>query len=56
VRAMKSDHAMTLLLGIFRRLVEQDRMVRGGRWREGRPQLLKIPRLMGQTAAWRKRP
>jgi D-3-phosphoglycerate dehydrogenase / 2-oxoglutarate reductase len=53
---MKSDHAMTLLLGIFRRLVEQDRMVRGGRWREGRPQLLKIPRLMGQTAAWRKRP
>ena len=24
-------------------------MVREGRWREGRPQLLKIPRLMGQT-------
>jgi len=40
---------MTLLLGIFRRLVEQDRMVREGRWQEGRPQLLKIPRLMGQT-------
>ena len=32
-----------------RRLVEQDKMVRGGRWKEGRPQLLKIPRLMGQT-------
>jgi D-3-phosphoglycerate dehydrogenase / 2-oxoglutarate reductase len=44
-----ADHAMTLLLGTFRRLVEQDRMVREGRWREGRPQLLKIPRLMGQT-------
>jgi D-3-phosphoglycerate dehydrogenase len=44
-----ADHAMTLLLGTFRRLVEQDRMVREDRWREGRPQLLKIPRLMGQT-------
>jgi D-3-phosphoglycerate dehydrogenase len=44
-----ADHAVTLLLGGFRRLVEQDRMVREGRWREGRPQLLKIPRLMGQT-------
>jgi D-3-phosphoglycerate dehydrogenase / 2-oxoglutarate reductase len=44
-----ADHAMTLLLGGFRRLVEQDRMVRSGRWREGRPQLLQIPRLAGQT-------
>jgi D-3-phosphoglycerate dehydrogenase len=44
-----ADHAMTLLLGGFRNLVEQDRMVRDGRWREGRPQLSKIPRLMGQT-------
>jgi D-3-phosphoglycerate dehydrogenase len=44
-----ADHAMTLLLGGFRRLVEQDKMVREGRWAEGRPQLLKIPRLMGQT-------
>jgi D-3-phosphoglycerate dehydrogenase len=44
-----ADHAMTLLLATFRRLVEQDRMVREGRWREGRPQLLKFPRLMGQT-------
>jgi D-3-phosphoglycerate dehydrogenase len=44
-----ADHAMTLLLASFRRLVEQDRMVRDGRWREGRPQLLKLPRLMGQT-------
>jgi len=38
-----------LLLAGFRRLVEQDKMVRTGRWTEGRPQLLKIPRLMGQT-------
>ena len=44
-----ADHAMTLLLSAFRRVIEQDRMVREGRWREGRPALLKIPRLMGQT-------
>lgn len=44
-----ADHAMTLLLAGFRRLVEQDRMVREGRWKEGRPALLTIPRLMGQT-------
>src|SRR5919107_3216621 len=44
-----ADHAMMLLLAGFRRLLEQDRMVREGRWREGRPALLKIPRLMGQT-------
>ncbi|WP_270934565.1 C-terminal binding protein [Falsiroseomonas oryzae] len=44
-----ADHAMMLLLATHRRCIEQDRMVREGRWREGRPQLLKIPRLMGQT-------
>jgi D-3-phosphoglycerate dehydrogenase len=44
-----ADHAMMLLLAGFRRLIEQDRMARGGRWKEGRPALLKIPRLMGQT-------
>ncbi|MCW3475322.1 C-terminal binding protein [Limobrevibacterium gyesilva] len=44
-----ADHAMTLLLAGQRRVVEQDRMVREGRWREGRPQLLQIPRLMGAT-------
>ena len=44
-----ADHAMMLLLAGFRRLVEQDKMVRQGRWAEGRPALLKIPRLMGQT-------
>src|ERR1700750_3170236 len=44
-----ADHAMALLLAGFRRVVEQDKLVREGRWREGRPALLKIPRLMGQT-------
>jgi D-3-phosphoglycerate dehydrogenase len=44
-----ADHAMTLILATFRRLVAQDRMVREGRWKEGRPQLLQLPRLMGQT-------
>ncbi|MBR0670900.1 C-terminal binding protein [Neoroseomonas soli] len=44
-----ADHAMMLLLATHRRCIEQDRMVREGRWSEGRPQLLQIPRLMGQT-------
>ncbi len=44
-----ADHAMTLLLSAFRRVVEQDRMVREGRWGEGRPALYQYPRLMGQT-------
>src|SRR5215470_352524 len=44
-----ADHAMTLILATFRRLVVQDRLVREGRWREGRPMLLQIPRLMGLT-------
>jgi len=44
-----ADHAMMLLLAAHRRALEQDRMVREGRWSEGRPQLLQVPRLMGQT-------
>src|SRR5580693_1640297 len=44
-----ADHALMLLLSSFRRTIEQDRIVREGRWREGRPALLQIPRLMGQT-------
>src|SRR4051812_49515484 len=44
-----ADHAMMLLLAGFRRLVEQDKMVRTGRWSGGRPALVKIPRLMGQA-------
>src|SRR5262249_60212645 len=44
-----ADHAMMLLLATHRRAIEQDRMVREGRWAEGRPQLLQVPRLQGQT-------
>lgn len=44
-----ADHAMMLLLATHRRAIEQDRMVRTGRWGEGRPQLNAVPRLMGQT-------
>jgi len=44
-----ADHAMTLILATWRRLVFQDRLVRDGRWREGRPLLYEFPRLMGQT-------
>jgi D-3-phosphoglycerate dehydrogenase len=44
-----ADHAMALLLAGQRRIIEQDRMVREGRWRDGRPQLLQIPRLMGSV-------
>jgi D-3-phosphoglycerate dehydrogenase len=32
-----ADHAMMLLLATHRRAIEQDRMVREGRWTEGRP-------------------
>src|SRR5437667_9515127 len=44
-----ADHAMTLILDTHRRLIDQDRMVRDGRWAEGRPALLKIPRHRGMT-------
>jgi D-3-phosphoglycerate dehydrogenase len=44
-----ADHAMTLLLAGWRRLVYQDRLVRDGRWREGRAHLYQFPRLRGQT-------
>jgi D-3-phosphoglycerate dehydrogenase / 2-oxoglutarate reductase len=44
-----ADHAMMLLLATHRRCIEQDRMVREGRWAEGRPQLNKVPRLFGLT-------
>ncbi|HUB96591.1 MAG TPA: C-terminal binding protein [Stellaceae bacterium] len=43
-----ADHAMMLLLASHRRLLQQDRMVRDGRWRDGRP-ALDQPRLIGQT-------
>ena len=44
-----ADHAMTLILATHRRLVVQDRLVRDGRWSEGRPMLLQFPRLRGMT-------
>ena len=44
-----ADHTMMLLLSSHRRALEQDRFVREGRWEDGRAQLLKVPRLMGQT-------
>jgi len=44
-----ADHAMTLILASWRRLVVQDRMVRKGEWAKGRPHLYQFPRLMGMT-------
>jgi len=44
-----ADHAMALILATYRRLVFHDRLVRDGRWKEGRPMLYEFPRLMGQT-------
>ncbi len=44
-----ADHLMMLLLATFRDTLNQDRLVREGRWREGRTPLLQIPRLMGLT-------
>jgi D-3-phosphoglycerate dehydrogenase len=44
-----ADHAMTLILATHRRLIVQDKLVREGRWAEGRPMLLQFPRLRGMT-------
>jgi D-3-phosphoglycerate dehydrogenase len=44
-----ADHAMMLILATYRRLTTMDRLVREGRWAEGRPLLYRHPRLMGQT-------
>ncbi len=44
-----ADHTLTLILASFRRLLVQDRLVRDGRWAEGRPMLLQLPRLWGRT-------
>jgi D-3-phosphoglycerate dehydrogenase len=44
-----ADHTMMLMLATYRRLVTMDRLVRDGRWAEGRPLLSQYPRLMGQT-------
>ena len=44
-----ADHTIMLILAGFRRVNVMDRMVRDGRWSEGRPLLSRFPRLMGQT-------
>ena len=43
------DHTMMQILATFRRLNTMDKLVREGRWAEGRPILSRFPRLMGQT-------
>ena len=42
-----ADHAMRLILATHGRLIEQDRLVREGRWAEGRPMLLQDPAAAG---------
>lgn len=44
-----ADHVMTLLLSCWRRVIEQDRIVREGQWPQGRLKLSDYPRLRGQT-------
>ena len=44
-----AEHTVALILGAHRRLLVVDRMVREGRWAEGRPHLYQFPRLLGQT-------
>ncbi len=44
-----ADHAMALLLGCARRVIEQHDMVVENRWFEGRPVLSRFPRLFGTT-------
>jgi D-3-phosphoglycerate dehydrogenase len=44
-----ADHAMTLILASWRRLVVQDQMVRKGEWAKARPMLYQFPRLRGMT-------
>jgi D-3-phosphoglycerate dehydrogenase len=43
-----ADHALMLILAAYRRLSLMDRLVREGRWGEGRPHLSQFPRLWGQ--------
>ena len=55
-----ADHTMMLLLATFRRLTLMDKMVRTGRWGEGRPYLNQFPRLFrsdpGIRLLWSRRP
>jgi D-3-phosphoglycerate dehydrogenase / 2-oxoglutarate reductase len=43
-----ADHTLMLILAAYRRLSLMDRLVREGRWGEGRPHLSQFPRLWGQ--------
>ena len=43
------DHAMMLLLDVARRTGSMARMAREGQWRQARPILSRVPRLLGQT-------
>jgi len=44
-----ADHTLMLMLACGRRVTMMDRMVREGRWFDGRPVLNEVPRLWGQT-------
>jgi len=44
-----ADHTIMHVLASARRLLTMDRLVREGRWSEGRPLFSTVPRLMGQT-------
>jgi D-3-phosphoglycerate dehydrogenase / 2-oxoglutarate reductase len=44
-----ADHAMMLLLAAVRHVKATDAMVHNGAWRDGRPLLNRVPRLMGRT-------
>jgi D-3-phosphoglycerate dehydrogenase len=44
-----ADHTILMILATYRRLITMDKLVREGRWAEGRPMLSEFPRLMGQT-------
>lgn len=44
-----ADHSMMMILATFRRLITMDKLVRDGKWLEGRPYLSRFPRLMGLT-------
>ena len=44
-----ADHAIMLLLASYRRLRQMDTITREGRWSEGRPTYVELPRLWGQT-------
>lgn len=44
-----ADHTMAMFLASHRRLKEMDTLVREGKWRDGRPTYVSLPRLWGQT-------